>query len=68
MSKYYTKAEMDEILTTDYFTQAETIDEVSEQVNDLQTPTGFTIQSVYSLPSVRNANTVYLIQGGVVIL
>lgn len=68
MSKYYTKGEVDEILATDYFTQAETIDEVSEQVNDLETPTGFTIQSVYSLPSVRNANTVYLIQGGVVIL
>ena len=68
MSKYYTKGEVDEILATDYFTQAETIDEVSEQVNDLETPTGFTIQSVYSLPSVRSANTVYLIQGGVVIL
>lgn len=68
MSRYYTKGEVDEILATDYFTQAETIDQVSEQVNDLETPTGFTIQSVYSLPSVRNANTVYLIQGGVVIL
>lgn len=68
MSRYYTKGEVDEILATDYFTQAETIDEVSTQVNDLETPTGFTIQSVYSLPSVRNANTVYLIQGGVVIL
>ena len=68
MSKYYTKAEVDEILETDYFTQAETIDEVSEQVNDLETPTGFTIQSVYTLPTVRNADTVYLIQGGVIIL
>ena len=67
MSKYYTKGEVDEILATDYFTQAETIDEVSEQVNDLETPTGFTIQSVYSLPTVRNANTVYLIQGLVII-
>jgi len=66
--KYYTKDEMDEILTTDYFTQAETIDEVSEQVNDLETPTGFTIQSVYTLPSTRDTNTVYLIQGGVIIL
>jgi hypothetical protein len=68
MSKYYTKAEMDEILSTDYYTQAETIDEVSEQVNQLETPTGFTIQSVYTLPTVRNADTVYLIQGGVIIL
>lgn len=68
MSKYYTKDEIDEILGTDYFTQEETIDEVSEQVNDLETPTGFTIQSVYTLPSIRNADTVYLIQGGVIIL
>lgn len=68
MSKYYTKDEIDEILGTDYFTQEETIDQVSEQVNDLETPTGFTIQSVYTLPSIRNADTVYLIQGGVIIL
>lgn len=67
MSKYYTKAEMDEILTTDYFTQAETIDEVSEQVNDLETPTGFTIVSCFSLPSTRSANTIYLVQGGIII-
>ena len=65
--KYYTKNEVDEILTEDYFTQAETIDQVSEQVNDLETPTGFTIVSCYTLPTVRNANTIYLIQGGVII-
>ena len=68
MSKYYTKAEMDEILTTDYFTQAETIDEVSEQVNDLQTPTGWTVQSVQTLPSPTSASTIYYIRGGVIIV
>lgn len=65
--KYYTKNEVDEILTEDYFTQAETIDQVSEQVNEMETPTGFTIVSVYTLPSVRAANTMYVIQGGVII-
>jgi len=65
--KYYTKNEVDEILTEDYFTQAETIDQVSEQVNEMETPTGFTIVSAYTLPSVRAANTMYIIQGGVII-
>lgn len=68
MSNYYTKGEVDEILNEDYFTQAETIDEVSTQVNDLETPTGFNIVSVYTLPTTRNANTVYLIQGGIIVL
>ena len=67
MDNYYTKGEIDEILGTDYFTQQETIDQVSTQVNDLQTPTGFTIVSCYSLPSVRSANTIYLVQGGIII-
>ena len=68
MSRYYTKGEVDEILATDYFTQAETIDEVSEQVNDLQTPTGWTVQSVQTLPSPTSASTIYYIRGGVIIV
>lgn len=68
LSDYYTKEETMDILDTGYFTQEQTIDNVSEQVNQLETPTGFNVVSVYTLPSIRQANTIYLVQGGVVML
>lgn len=74
MEDYYTKEEIDTTFD-DYYTAEETdvaVEEVTTEVIDtaiaeFEMPTGFDIMSVYTLPSVRNANTLYLIQGGVII-
>lgn len=66
---YYTKNEMDSTLATYKVETEDSCEQIAETaISQMETPTGFTVASVYSLPSVRNANTVYLIQGGVIIL
>lgn len=66
MSNYYTKDQVNDIF--DQVPTQEDIDEsVAEQVSEMETPTGFNVVSVYTLPTTRQANTIYLIQGGVII-
>lgn len=66
LDNYYTKDEIDRTLN-DYPTIDETTDIVADQVNEMETPTGFNVVSVYTLPKTRANNTIYLIQGGVII-
>lgn len=62
----YTKDEIDNMLT-DYPTIDETTDIVADEVDKMEVPTGFNVVSVYTLPKTRANNTIYLIQGGVII-
>lgn len=70
LSDYYTKEDVNDILT-DYTTQGQVEEqvttEVAQQVNQMEKPTGFTVVSTYTLPINRTNNTIYLIQGGVII-
>ena len=70
MSSYYTGSQIDEMLT-DYYTteQADYAMEslVGTAVSQMETPTGFNVVSCYTLPSARQSNTIYLVQGGVII-
>jgi len=43
-------------------------EEIDSIISGLETPTGFNIVSCYKLPSSVEANTLYCIQGGVIIL
>jgi len=67
MENYYTKDEMDTYLEENYASLDETTEMVTEQVQtqieQMETPTGITVASVYTLPSSRNANTLYCIRG-----
>ena len=66
MSDYYTSEEVDDILT-DYPTYDVTETIIDTAVSEFEEPTGFDIMSVYTLPASRRANTLYLVQGVVVI-
>lgn len=66
LENYYDKDAIDEKLE-EYMTAEETIEQLEDMVDDMETPTGVNIVSVYSLPSTRNPDTIYLIQGGVII-
>lgn len=67
MSDYYTKEQVNDIVSD--FPQTEDVEDfVAESVSQMETPTGFNVVSTYTLPTTRAANTIYLIQGGVVIL
>lgn len=63
----YTKEEIDQMLE-EYPTEEYMEQYIDDAVNDLETPTGFTVQSVYELPTGRSVDTIYLIQGGVFII
>lgn len=68
LKDYYTKEEID----TNFWTADETAFEVAEitdtAISEMETPTGFTIVSCYTLPSTRAANTLYCVKGGIIIL
>lgn len=70
LDNYYNKTDIDTMMDTfeqDYMT-AEEVQEYTEDVLDeLQTPTGFTIESVHQVPSNRDVGTVYLIRCGVIV-
>lgn len=71
MTDYYTKDEMDDILTEDYYTAEET-DIAVETITDtaiaqMETPTGLAFASVYELPAYPRVDTLYGIQGLVII-
>lgn len=71
MTGYYTADEVDDLVNTsleDYPTIEDTSGMINDQVMDLKTPTGWTVQSVSALPSNRSANTIYFIRGGMIIL
>lgn len=72
MDDYYTKEEIDTNLEDNYWTAEQTQESVVEiadiQLSEMEIPTGFNIESVYTLPSGRQANTLYLVQGGIVIV
>ena len=72
MEDYYTKEEIDTNLEDNYWTAEQTQESVVEiadiQLAEMEIPTGFNIESVYTLPSDRQANTLYLVQGGIVII
>ena len=63
----YTKEEIDTKLE-DYASLEELSYEVTEQVSQMEVPTGFNIVSCYELPAPRQANTLYLVQGMVIML
>lgn len=67
LSDYYTKEEVQDYVS-DYTYGKDDVDglifdEVSRQVEGMETPTGFVVESVYSLPATRDSNTIYLIRG-----
>lgn len=62
-SDYYTAEEVDDILD-DYYD----MDDVDTQFAGLESPTGFNVVSCYTLPSRLTPNTIYLVQGGVIVL
>lgn len=67
MSNYYTKDQVNDIVSE--LPQTEDVEEfVSESVSQMETPTGFNVVSTYTLPTSRAANTIYLIQGGVIMI
>lgn len=71
MSDYYTADEVDDIVDTaveDIPKTDEVFDMISDQVQDLQTPTGFDIVSCYTLPGTRRPDTLYCIQGRVIMI
>lgn len=72
MDDYYTKEEIDYTLENDYWDIDQTQEAVTEitdlQLSEMEAPTGFDVMSVYTLPSVRYANTLYLVQGGIVVI
>lgn len=63
----YTKEEIDEMMS-EFPTSEEVEDYIDTQIDAMQTPTGFNVLSVYTLPTNRAANTIYLIQGGVFVV
>ena len=72
MDDYYTKDEIDDNFytmdETDIAVEEITTETIDTAIAEFEMPTGFDIMSVYSLPATRLANTLYLIQGGVVII
>ena len=72
MDDYYTKEEIDLNLEENYWDIPQTelaVTEITDiQLAEMEIPTGFNIESVYSLPSSRRANTLYCIQGGIVVI
>lgn len=69
LTNYYTKDDVNDLLTnytTPSQVEEQVYSEVAQQVNQMEVPTGFNVVSVYTLPSVRANNTIYLIQGGVI--
>ena len=72
MSNYYTKEEIDDNFytmdETDIAVEEITTETIDTAIAEFEMPTGFNIESVYSLPSTRLANTLYCIQGGIVII
>lgn len=72
LSDYYTKEEVQDYVSDYAYDKEETMEAVSEevatQVSDMETPTGFTVVSCYTLPSNRAANTIYLVQSDLVVV
>ncbi len=68
LKDYYTKEEID----ANFWTADETAFEVAEitdtAIAQMETPTGFNIVSCYSLPSNPQPNTLYCIQGMVIMI
>jgi len=67
---YYTKDDMDTMMSS--YMPLETAEEAITEITDtalaqMTQPTTLAVQSVYTLPSTRNANTIYLVQGGIII-
>lgn len=68
LSNYYTKGEVEDYVS-DFTYPKEDIDKnIEDQISKMETPTGFTVVSCYSLPANRDANTIYLVRGMVHIL
>lgn len=64
---YYTKDDVDDILDN-YPTATEVDTEIGTAISEMETPTGLTFASVYSLPNNPRANTLYGIQCGVIVV
>lgn len=68
---YYTKDQIDSKLERDYYTKPETQAEVTEitdtAIAQMETPTGLAFASVYALPGTTRTNTLYGIQGLVIV-
>ena len=73
---FYTKDEIDSRLEHDYYTKPETdiaVADITTDITDtaiaqMETPTGLAFASVYQLPASPRANTLYGIQGGIIIV
>lgn len=50
---------------SDYYTKDETDNEIATQISGMETPTGFNIASVPSLPLQQDSATLYLIQSNI---
>lgn len=68
MDGYYTADEVDGILDDNYLTADDTNDLFDDKLDLLETPTGFTVVSCYTLPTNREPDTIYLIQAGVIVI
>lgn len=68
---YYTADEVDDLIddTKDYVDDNYyDMDTIDSDFAGIESPTGFNVASVYTLPSQLAQDTIYLIQGGVIIL
>lgn len=69
MDDYYTKDETADLIDSYDFLDVPQADYMfDDKITQLETPTGFNVVSCYTVPGIREPNTIYLIQGGVVML
>lgn len=64
---YYTADEIDDMME-EIPDEAEVMDMISDQVNDMEMATGWTVKSVNSLPVNKSPDTIYFIRGGMIII
>lgn len=69
LDNYYTKEETAELIDSYEFLDLPTADLVfDDKISEMEVPTGFNIVSCYVLPTSRQANTLYCVQGLVTML
>lgn len=71
MDNYYNKTDIDTIMDQfeeNYMDAEEVTEHIEDTLNELETPTGFNVVSCYKVPKNRDYGTIYLVEGGVIML
>lgn len=63
-----TVAQMKDFVSDFTYPKEEIDKQIEDEISKMETPTGFTVESCYTLPSKREPNTIYLVRGMVHIL